>query len=98
MEDVRFAALAEEMDRSVEFRKNHPDYTHRNLHSFLTRPTGEPTIQPSETDFRQDQTQTLWLPCGEADNAVFRHRQLCGKISLLIFSEHPVYWGSICIS
>lgn len=90
----RFAAMLEEIARNPKMRENYPAYAHRILHIFHADLAADTPVQPSETDFQQQ--ESLWVPLAEADRLVFRPQLLCGQISRLC-QENAVFLGS-CFS
>ena len=89
----RFVALAEEINLSEEYRKLYPEYTHRVLHIFTAKLTGERREIPTETDFGME--ESVWMPLEELNDSVKTRPGCLKKIVQSIEEEHiPLYLGT----
>lgn len=89
----RFVALAEEINISEEYRKLYPEYTHRVLHIFTAKLSGEKRETPTETDFGME--ESVWMPLEKLDDKV-KTRPGCLKkiVEHVAKAEVPVYLGT----
>ncbi len=62
----RFVGLAEEINTNAELREKYPEYTHRILHIFAARLTGEKIDTPTEKDLHME--ESVWVSLDEIDN------------------------------
>ncbi len=62
----RFVGLAEEINTNTELREKYPEYTHRILHIFTARLTGEKKDIPTEKDLHME--ESVWVALDEIDN------------------------------
>lgn len=88
-------AVAEEIYEDARLREKYPDHTHRILHIFLAELADENPIACSETDWQQE--ACVWLSPDEANEVVFRPKQLTGQIAGLLKAGHPLYLGCVRI-
>jgi len=89
----RFVALAEEINLSVEYRKLYPEYTHRVLHVFTAKLTGERRDLPTEKDFGME--ESVWMPLDALDDNVKTRPGCLKKIVRHMAEENvPVYLGT----
>lgn len=89
----RFVAMAEEINLSEEYRKLYPEYTHRVLHVFTVKLTGERRTMPTEKDFGME--ESVWMPLEELDDTVKTRPGCLKKIVQNIAEGHiPVYLGT----
>ena len=86
----RFVALAEEINISEEYRKVYPEYTHRVLHIFTAKLTGEGRAIPTEKDFGME--ESAWIPLEKLDDSVKTRPGCLKKLVQHVVEEHiPVY-------
>ncbi len=89
----RFVALAEEINVNEEYRKLYPEYTHRVLHVFTAKLTGEKRVLPTEKDFGME--ESVWMPLEKLDDGVKTRPGCLKKIVQNIVEEHiPMYFGT----
>ena len=89
----RFVALAEEINISEEYRKLYPEYTHRVLHIFTAKLSGEKREAPTETDFGME--ESVWMPLEKLDDKVKTRPGCLKKIVRHMAEENvPVYLGT----
>ncbi len=87
IEDVRFAALYEEIDRDPAHRASHPEYCHRLVHLFSARLADAPAQPPSHPDMDMD--GLVWMPIG-AVKSIGEAYPVC--LSMLV--EHVASGGA----
>ena len=61
----RFVGLAEEINTNAELREKYPEYTHRILHIFAARLTGEKIDTPTEKDLHME--ESVWVSLDDID-------------------------------
>lgn len=93
---IRFAALCEEIQENERLRRKAPDYSHAVLHIFLATSENESPFEITEKD--DGQIDSLWLSLEEADELNFKPRNITGRISEMIKSEAPLYFGAVHIN
>lgn len=88
---IRFVGLAEEIYLDEAVRKKYVDYSHRISHIFLAKLADDKRLQPSETDFQQE--ESVWLNLHDANSVPFQPKSLTGNIEKIVRDMHPVYLG-----
>lgn len=89
----KFVALTEEINVSEEYRKLYPEYTHRVLHVFTAKLTGEKRALPTEKDFGME--ESVWMALEELDDTVKTRPGCLKKIVHNIAEGHiPMYLGT----
>ncbi len=89
----RFAALCEEIYDDQMLREKYFDYTHRVHHIFLAELANNIVLEPTETDFQQDEIQ--WVGIDEIPYIDLRPKPIRNHFSEILASSVPLYLGSI---
>ena len=90
---VRFAALCEEIYDDRMLREKYVDYTHRVHHIFLAELASDIVLEPTETDFQQDEIQ--WIDVCKVPFLDLRPRPIRDHLSDILISSAPLYLGSV---
>ena len=88
-----FAGLVEEITTDPALRGEYPEYSHRVLHIFRVRRTGEALGCCCEKDLGQE--GSVWVTPEEADQLPLRPQNLRGHISELLSSGSAAFWGTV---
>lgn len=88
---LRFAALTEEIYIGKNNRIRKSGYAHRIMHIFLAELSGNQQFLPTEHDLHQE--KSVWLPLEEADTINLLPAALKGKLSMLLHSSAPFWFG-----
>lgn len=89
----RFVGLAEEINTNAELREKYPEYTHRILHIFAARLTGEKIDTPTEKDLHME--ESVWVSLDDID-ALSEMRPSCLKRLLcdILEDESARFYGT----
>ena len=90
---IRFAALCEEIYDDRTLREKYFDYTHRIHHVFLAELANDVVLDPTETDFQQDEIQ--WVSLSKIPSIDLRPKLIRDHFSEILASATPVYLGSM---
>ncbi len=90
---IRFAALCEEIYDDQALREKYIDYTHRVHHVFLVELASDAVLEPTETDFQQDENQ--WISIGEVPFIDLKPKLIRDHFLEILASSYPQYLGSM---
>ena len=92
---VRFAALCETIFTNEEFRKNHPDYTHRIYHVFICKLLDTEQTKPTEKDCLQVDSEWVDIHFINATNNIRLFPTAVGdNIQDILNGTAPIFLGS----
>ena len=93
MEEAVAREVVEEITTDPALRGEYPEYSHRVLHIFRVRRTGEALGCCCEKDLGQE--GSVWVTPEEADQLPLRPQNLRGHISELLSSGSAAFWGTV---
>jgi ADP-ribose pyrophosphatase YjhB (NUDIX family) len=88
----RFVALFEEINDSLEFRDEYPQYAHKMLHIFVCSLASDDKVEPSETDDLQVASE--WVEISDVTNRNLLPKIVKERFRELLNAEKAVFLGS----
>lgn len=90
VDEMCFAALAEDIYLDDDIRRDYTDYSHRVYHIFAASITDAPRKEPTEVDWGME--KSVWVPVGEVKELKETYPGRLSELVENIINGAPVMW------